>query len=48
MKHDWQTRGDARPAIFQYIEAWYNRKRRHSTPGNVSPAAYAAQVQEAA
>ena len=46
MKHDWQTRDEARPAIFRYIEAWYNRKRRHSSLGYVSPAAYEAQTQE--
>ncbi len=46
MKHDWSTRDEARQAIFRYIETWYNRKRRHSTLGYVSPAAYEAQVQE--
>lgn len=48
MQHDWQTRDDARRAIFQYIETWYNRKRRHSTLGYVSPAAYEEQLQAAA
>lgn len=48
MKNDWETREDARRAIFRYIEAWYNRKRRHSTLGYVSPAAYEEQLQEAA
>ena len=33
----WQTRDEARVAIFQYIEAWYNRRRRHSSIGYVSP-----------
>ncbi|MHB1097442.1 MAG: IS3 family transposase, partial [Gemmatimonadaceae bacterium] len=27
---------------------WYNRKRRHSTLGYLSPAAYEMQLQEAA
>ena len=40
MQHDWQTRDAARRAIFQYIEGWYNRRRRHSTLGYISPAAY--------
>jgi transposase InsO family protein len=40
MHYDWETREDARRAIFQYIEIWYNRKRRHSTLGYVSPSAY--------
>ena len=48
MKSDWHTRAEARRAIFQFIETWYNRKRRHSTLGYVSPAAYEAQLHEAA
>ena len=48
MRNDWPTRADARRAIFRYIETWYNRKRRHSTLGYVSPAAYEAQLQVAA
>ncbi|MGH7653561.1 MAG: IS3 family transposase [Gemmatimonadaceae bacterium] len=48
MKNDWETRDDARRAIFRYIETWYNRKRRHSTLGYISPAAYEAQLQAAA
>ncbi|HEY5257885.1 MAG TPA: IS3 family transposase, partial [Candidatus Baltobacteraceae bacterium] len=28
---------EARSAIFQYIEAWYNIRRRHSTLGYLSP-----------
>lgn len=31
------TREEARQAIFWWIEAWYNRKRRHSALGYVSP-----------
>jgi transposase InsO family protein len=48
MKHDWDTRADARRAIFRYIETWYNRKRRHSTLGYISPAEYEVQLQVAA
>ncbi len=48
MRNDWHTREDARRAIFRYIEAWYNRRRRHSTLGYLSPAEYEAQVREAA
>jgi transposase InsO family protein len=48
MKHDWHTREEARRAIFRYIETWYNRKRRHSTLGYVSPAEYEQQLQVAA
>jgi putative transposase len=48
MQNDWQTRTDARRAIFQYIERWYNPKRRHSTLDYMSPARYEAQLAEAA
>ena len=48
MKHDWPTREEARRGIFQYIEGWYNRRRRHSTLGYLSPAVYEQQVQSAA
>ena len=44
-KHDWHTRDEARRAIFEYIEVWYNRKRMHSTLGYLSPSAYEAQLQ---
>jgi len=46
MQYDWETREDARRAIFRYIETWYNRKRRHSTLGYISPADYEAQLLE--
>ena len=46
MKNDWETKEAARRAIFRYIETWYNRKRRHSTLGYISPAEYETQVQE--
>ncbi|HET9982669.1 MAG TPA: IS3 family transposase, partial [Longimicrobiales bacterium] len=39
-RSDWHTRAEARRAIFAYIERWYNRERRHSTLGYVSPAEY--------
>lgn len=35
----YKTRDQARTDIFFYIEAFYNRQRRHSTLGYVSPAA---------
>lgn len=37
---DWHTHEEARRAIFNYIEIWYNRQRRHSTLGYRSPAEY--------
>ena len=39
-RHSWPTRQSARVAIFEYIEAFYNTRRRHSALGNVSPAEY--------
>jgi putative transposase len=32
------TRSEARTEIFEYIETFYNRKRRHSYLGYLSPA----------
>jgi len=36
------TKQEAKDAIFEWIEAWYNRKRRHSSLGYLSPAAFEA------
>ncbi len=43
-KSDWHTRDEARLAIFDYIECWYNPKRRHSSLGYLSPAEYEQQL----
>jgi putative transposase len=37
---DFATRAEARAAIVEYIEVFYNTKRRHSALGYVSPAEY--------
>ena len=37
---DFATRAQARTAIVEYIEVFYNTRRRHSSLGYVSPAAY--------
>jgi putative transposase len=37
---DYATRDEARASIFEYIEAFYNRVRRHSSLGYVAPAQY--------
>ena len=39
-----QTRQQARQMIFEYIEVWYNRHRRHSALGYLSPEQYEQQV----
>lgn len=36
----WRTRLELSTAIFDWIEAFYNRVRRHSALGMISPAAY--------
>jgi transposase InsO family protein len=35
-----QTRQEARTSIFDYIEVFYNRQRKHSTINNLSPVQY--------
>jgi putative transposase len=37
---DYATRAEARASIFEYIEAFYNNQRLHSSLGYVTPAAY--------
>ena len=37
---DYQTRAEARASIIEYIEMFYNPKRRHSSLGYLSPADY--------
>ena len=32
--------GEAKMALFDYIEVFYNQRRRHSTIGQISPAEY--------
>lgn len=34
------SRREARHRLFEFIEVWYNRRRRHSSLGHVSPAEY--------
>jgi putative transposase len=47
-RHSWPTRAAARSAIFEYIEGWYNPRRRHSTLGYLSPIEYERQHTELA
>jgi transposase InsO family protein len=41
------TRDAARHAVFEFIEIWYNRKRRHSALGYHTPAEYAEALRNA-
>lgn len=41
-RHDYATRQEAAAAIFNYIELFYNRQRRHSALGYLSPEAFEA------
>ena len=39
-RRSWQSKRELGSAVFEYIEAFYNRERRHSTLGMLSPAQY--------
>jgi putative transposase len=39
---DYRTKSEARQSLFEYIEIFYNRQRRHSYIGYISPAKYEA------
>ena len=41
-RRSWPTRAEARQAIFEFIEVFYNRQRLHSSLGYLSPAEYEA------
>ena len=41
-RQPWPTHTAARQAMFEYIEGWYNTRRRHSSLGYLSPAAFEA------
>jgi len=41
-RHTWPTRQALASAIFEYIEVFYNRRRRHSSLGYLSPMEYEA------
>ena len=36
-RRSFQTKAEARLALFTYIEGWYNPRRRHSVLGRISP-----------
>jgi len=39
-RNRWETRRQAEEAIFQYINGFYNPRRRHSSLGGKSPLAF--------
>ena len=39
-RRSWPSRLELQSSVFEYIEAFYNRQRRHSTLGMLSPADY--------
>lgn len=41
------TQSEARMAIFDYLEAWYNPRRRHSALGQISPVEFERRAAEA-
>jgi putative transposase len=42
------SNGDAKMELFDYIEVFYNQRRRHSTLGQISPAAFERRATQAA
>ncbi|WP_262888736.1 IS3 family transposase [Pontibacter pamirensis] len=38
--HKFATIAEAKLAVFEYIESFYNRKRRHSALGYLTPCQY--------
>lgn len=47
-RQQWPTKDAARTAIFEYLEAFYNRRRLHSALGYESPVAYEEATMEGA
>ncbi len=42
-RQSWRCVEDVRAAVFDWIERWYNRRRRHSSLGYLSPLEYESQ-----
>lgn len=39
-RRQYNTSVELRTLVFEYIETWYNKKRKHSALGNLSPEMY--------
>jgi len=39
-RRQYSTASELRTLVFEYIETWYNKKRKHSSLGNLSPEMY--------
>jgi putative transposase len=39
-RHSWPSKESVRAGIFEYIECFYNPRRRHSSLGQMSPTEY--------
>ncbi len=39
-RRSFQSKAEARVALFSYIEGWYNPRRRHSGLGRIAPAEF--------
>ncbi len=39
-RHRFRSQAEARTAVFEFIEGWYNPRRRHSAIGYLSPLDY--------
>jgi putative transposase len=44
----YESHGDAKAQLFDYIEVFYNQRRRHSSAGRMSPAAFERTMTQAA
>jgi putative transposase len=42
-RQSWRSAEDVRAGVFEWIETWYNRRRRHSSLGYLSPGEYESQ-----
>ena len=44
----YESHGDAKADLFDYIEVFHNQRRRHSSAGRMSPAAFERKMTHAA